>query len=1248
MTDRRDEDDMMEEDEVDDGTIEIPCKPPSTDVVEIDKDDLPEDVEDILDVLKNEEAAPNVWVEVAIAYFQHEDMAEQFEEILEEATSADVMKMWERDPNTEDARARLFTMMASLWVRKFADPELQSSDERKRDRYKARALEYFQKASDAVKIIDSASKELIIIGRGILFFESACVLGSKKRAEDLAKADKEFRLAAKIENRMFESLTLACQALVHFRNHDYEKAKKKFKQVIRDHPECPASIRVGLGYCFYELALESPELLRKVYFRKAALAFRRAIALEPSNVEANVGLAVMRLKEEGHYTHEILQTFRDYGLKNATALNHLAQNKYFNVLDSLDWSEELGCIDVDTGGYVLRMSESYREKNPTKDFRKMVRSGDSLIINKRDRPNDERGQSFVVDHKRAVTKTTIPLLNEWREGPLRGGDLYIKKYKRSLKFARQAYLSTKNRYLQAESCFLMGRIYQTKGDYAKALPQFKQSIRLDGRLTQSRYGLAQMYVASDLRAGTKRMRETAMKDLENLASSVDDADTLILLGMLYARARRVDLAIKNLRKARELDPSKYEAWPILAQLLLEQAAAETSNDVGTRRANASRKSKIVGNLPEAKKILRETLRQMNDKKEWIPPEMWNNIFALTFNGSDLSKDDDRIKITNLEMFLKKAKEMLLAGKKDSVVNDVDDESENSSSPLEVTRMYNLALLCERAGRLEEAESLHGKILDTHPTYTDSLCRIGSMYRDAGRYESAKMKYGEAAAKAKESKFFGSKGLNLLLKRSDPVILEANLQLEKAFQERGDPTAASDLRTTAQRTYERLIKEDRSMKSDSYAHVALGNLYHGLLSHCSKKEKFFQYISVSYKFFGTVLKKEPENIYAANGLAMLLAQQCDFQRAREVFERLRESAIHAPSVWVNLANAYVLCGQAASAVQLYRTCREKFCGVGGASVSGANRGGSGSSTRSSSIMTSANLRFLEANAQFVCKNYRAAVELLSTALTESPENKKIWQALARVSEEWGVSELISKKATKTLEDVEDAIQSIETAKKLYEFLARETTSEKRKENLQAKAQHLVNTLSKASVYKEHQKKKDDEKRKKAAELKMTYQRREAEVKRKAAEKRNRGLLNKDRIIEQRAKVAQEEWERRKAEWARRNQEDETKKREEELRDSDEVNSAVVQQIFGSDDDSDDDSDGEEATSASKTAAPDKVFAESDDDDDDNLISSSAPTSSIERKRPAETNGDAPDDVSENPKKRAKRVVIDSDDDDEAAI
>ena len=46
------------------------------------------------------------------------------------------------------------------------------------------------------------------------------------------------------------------------------------------------------------------------------------------------------------------------------------------------------------------------------------------------------------------------------------------------------------------------------------------------------------------------------------------------------------------------------------------------------------------------------------------------------------------------------------------------------------------------------------------------------------------------------------------------------------------------------------------------------------------------------------------------------------------------------------------------------------------------------------MTSANLRFLEANAQFVCKNYRAAVELLSTALSESPENKKIWQALAK--------------------------------------------------------------------------------------------------------------------------------------------------------------------------------------------------------------------------------------------------------------
>lgn len=129
-------------------------------------------------------------------------------------------------------------------------------------------------------------------------------------------------------------------------------------EAIRVNPECSASVRVGLGLCCYKLGQIS----------RAQAAMARALELDPQNVQALVGSAILELStasarstDAARRTENAISTISmAYHIdeKDAMVLNHLA-NHYFwtwsllKVTIRIEQGSRIGKITGDLQGDLM-------------------------------------------------------------------------------------------------------------------------------------------------------------------------------------------------------------------------------------------------------------------------------------------------------------------------------------------------------------------------------------------------------------------------------------------------------------------------------------------------------------------------------------------------------------------------------------------------------------------------------------------------------------------------------------------------------------------------------------------------------------------------------------------------------------------------------------------------------------------------------------------------------------------------------
>ena len=123
---------------------------------------------------------------------------------------------------------------------------------------------------------------------------------------------------------------------------------------------------------------------------------------------------------------------------------------------------------------------------------------------------------------------------------------------------------------------------------------------------------------------------------------------------------------------------------------------------------------------------------------------------------------------------------------------------------------------------------------------------------------------------------------------------------------------------AQSAFERILEQH---PKDPYALLSLGNLYYA--AKFENKEKDAKYTKLAQDFFWKALQIDPKNIFAANGLGIIEAEQGNIQLAKDIFIKVREATDSVPSLWVNLGHVYLLEKQYDSAIKMYQNCLQRF-------------------------------------------------------------------------------------------------------------------------------------------------------------------------------------------------------------------------------------------------------------------------------------------------------------------------------------
>ncbi|XP_071509624.1 RNA polymerase-associated protein CTR9 homolog [Diadema antillarum] len=276
--------------------VEIPLRD-TDEVIELDLEQLP-DGEEVLTILKSENAPLKTWLELGLEYYKRGNV-EDFVKIF---------ASWQADANldyigNEKDQMTALDTLAAYYVQQARKEKNKDS---KKDLFTQATLLYTM--ADRIVMYDQNH----LLGRACFFL---------LEGDKMDQADAQFNFVLnQSPNNIPALLGKAC---ISFNKKDWRGALAYYKKALRTNPNCPAAVRLGMGHCFVRLG--KPD--------KARLAFERALQLDPRCVGAIVGLAILEAngKAPDSIRKGVQLLSRAYTIdsSNPMVLNHLANHFFF-------------------------------------------------------------------------------------------------------------------------------------------------------------------------------------------------------------------------------------------------------------------------------------------------------------------------------------------------------------------------------------------------------------------------------------------------------------------------------------------------------------------------------------------------------------------------------------------------------------------------------------------------------------------------------------------------------------------------------------------------------------------------------------------------------------------------------------------------------------------------------------------------------------------------------------------------------
>ena len=274
----------------------------------------------------------------------------------------------------------------------------------------------------------------------------------------------------------------------------------------------------------------------------------------------------------------------------------------------------------------------------------------------------------------------------------------------------------------------------------------------------------------------------------------------------------------------------------------------------------------------------------NALRDFIPPQLTNNIGCFYFQANDYELAG--------EMFEAALSACMRLGEE-------DDDADTDIDALITTISFNLGRSYEARDLTDQAIEVYERLLKHHDNYTDARTRLAYIKL----CQSPQDKGPDSVAKLYEDN------------PTDPEVRALyGWYLGKVYSRRRPNSIAEDPEL---RHYKHTLQNHD--KHDRYALVGMGTLYLQSAREMRRgtdqeKQKRSAMYSKAVEFFEKTLQLDPQNAYAAQGIAIaLIEDKKDFQNALLIFLKVRD-AIKDACVYVNLCHIYSEMRQYSKAIE----------------------------------------------------------------------------------------------------------------------------------------------------------------------------------------------------------------------------------------------------------------------------------------------------------------------------------------------
>mmetsp|Transcript_36859 Transcript_36859/g.64595 ORF Transcript_36859/g.64595 Transcript_36859/m.64595 type:complete len:928 (+) Transcript_36859:1-2784(+) len=554
------------------------------------------------------------------------------------------------------------------------------------------------------------------------------------------------------------------------------------------------------------------------------------------------------------------------------------------------------------------------------------------------------------DDEEGGDENTFRIKDNWKFDSASNKKIWKKDYDRVLSLAKGAYNSTNMPEVQAESLYMLARVYHARGEMEQANKFYDKACMHAPDLSPARFGLAQTLIWDE-------SYDEAAAHLRLLLGTCSNAtDALAALGLLEVKAgkdRRE--AFVYLKKAIDLDPFNADLVLIEA-LALQQHESDYPLSLDRYRKAVrllEAQSKVVppdvltnmGVLCHETKQYDEALEMYGKALKAVEAENpdgagktdesgdgtfmrhKDNSLFWKFVGTDIrvkaSEGEEKTKLTVVSsqtdvdsLGVEVGDDISLEGGIEATIKDISKEDagaihlvvkvdvdlKSPESKLSVKRIngrlqnpssisiaFNLARLHESSGRIVPAIELHKAILKQHPSYVNSYLRLACIARDCGSLKDCSEWLKNAVAVAPGN--------------PEVLTLVGNLHLSLCDW------------APAQNVFDQLLQQ-KVPKVEAYSMLSLGNIYFNNLNTPKKYSKHLQHAA---DFYRRILAKDKANAYAANGLGTVLAEKGELFKAKEIFNRVREvSGDSISDSLLNLGHIYLAQKKHPEALQMYQS------------------------------------------------------------------------------------------------------------------------------------------------------------------------------------------------------------------------------------------------------------------------------------------------------------------------------------------